>query len=115
MDLVTGAEITTLALGDKTPSASETAFASVCASAVNAAITEALGSNVSKIITGGYGWSELVLAARLAGVEAFKRKETPFGVTGFADMQGGAIRVAKDYLEGVRPIIDRYRSGPGIG
>jgi hypothetical protein len=51
----------------------------------------------------------------MAGGEAYKRREAPFGVTGYNDMEGNAIRLARDYLEGVKPVIDRYGNGPGIG
>jgi hypothetical protein len=59
--------------------------------------------------------AELDVAAMLAGAEAYKRKEATWGLTGYADLEGNAIRVAKDYLEGIKPIADRYGNGPGIG
>ena len=40
--------------------------------------------------------------------------EVPFGVL-VCGPQGTAYRVARDYLEGVSPIIGRYRAGWGIG
>jgi hypothetical protein len=52
--------------------------------------------------------AELRLAARLAGLEAYKRREATFGITGYVDLQGAAIRVARDYLEAAAPIIRRY-------
>lgn len=58
---------------------------------------------------------ELNVAMLLAGAEAFKRREATFGLTGYADLEGNAIRVARDYLTGVAPLIDRYGNGPGIG
>lgn len=57
---------------------------------------------------------ELVAAALTAAGDAYKRRETPFGVTGYADLQGAAIRVARDPLEAVEPILRRYAT-PGIG
>ena len=51
---------------------------------------------------------ELVAHARIAGVELYKRREATFGLTGYVDLQGAAIRLARDYLEGVAPIIARY-------
>jgi hypothetical protein len=33
-----------------------------------------------------------------------------YGLTGYVDLEGAAIRVARDYLEGVAPIIARYAS-----
>jgi hypothetical protein len=52
--------------------------------------------------------AELELAALNAGVELYKRREAPFGPTGYVDIQGSAIRLARDYLEAVAPIIARY-------
>jgi hypothetical protein len=52
--------------------------------------------------------AELVAHARIAGVELYKRREATFGLTGYVDLQGAAIRLARDYLEGVAPIIARY-------
>ena len=49
----------------------------------------------------------------MAGVEAYKRREAVFGITGYVDLQGAAIRVARDYLEAQRPILDRYAT-PGL-
>ena len=51
---------------------------------------------------------ELVYVAQTAGVESFKRREAVFGVTGYVDLQGAAIRVARDYLDSAAPIIARY-------
>lgn len=109
---VTGPEITTF-VGVLTPDAEEIAWGAACASAVQAGIEARLMGAV--IVDPSSAFSELRVAARLAGAEAYKRKEATFGVTGFADLQGNAIRVAKDYLEGIRPIIDRYRIRMGIG
>jgi hypothetical protein len=109
---VTGPELITFA-GIDTPTADETAWAAACASAVQSGIEYRL--NGAEILDPSAAFTELKVAARLAGAEAYKRKEATFGLTGFADMNQTAIRVAKDYLEGVRPIIDRYRTGPGIG
>jgi hypothetical protein len=58
---------------------------------------------------------ELNVALLLAGAEGYKRREATFGLTGFADLEGNAIRVARDYLAGMQPLVDRYGNGPGIG
>lgn len=109
---VTGPEITTH-VGIAAPNAAEIEWAAACAAAVQSGIAKRLNGAV--IVDPSDAFSELRVAARLAGAEAYKRKEAPFGVTGFSDLQGNAIRVAKDYLEGIRPIIDRYRLRGGIG
>jgi hypothetical protein len=51
---------------------------------------------------------ELRAAALTAGVEIYKRREATFGLTQYVDLQGAAIRIARDYLEAVAPILDRY-------
>jgi hypothetical protein len=58
---------------------------------------------------------ELNVAILLAAAEGYKRREATFGLTGYSDLEGNAIRVARDYLTGVAPLIDRYGNGPGIG
>ena len=52
--------------------------------------------------------AELTVAALNAGVELYKRREAPFGPTGYVDISGSAIRLARDYLEAVAPILARY-------
>ena len=52
--------------------------------------------------------AELRWAALGAGVESYKRREVTFGLTGYIDLQGAAIRVARDYLEAIAPLIARY-------
>jgi hypothetical protein len=80
-------------------------WAEACAAAVNAGFDARLD---------GAAYAEPTLPAELswaalgAGVEAYKRREAAFGLTGYVDLQGAAIRVARDYLESVAPIIARY-------
>jgi hypothetical protein len=98
-------------VGVKTPSEAEQAWAEACADAVNNGVEVWLnGAAILNPLP-----SELQTAATMAGGEAYKRREAPFGVTGYNDMEGNAIRLARDYLEGVKPVIDRYGNGPGIG
>jgi hypothetical protein len=52
--------------------------------------------------------AELRWGALGAGVESYKRREVTFGLTGYIDLQGAAIRVARDYLEAIAPLIARY-------
>lgn len=109
---VTGVETTTFA-GISAPDADEQAWAAACAAAVQAAIESRLNGAV--IADPSLAFDELRVAARIAAAEAFKRKEATFGITGFADLQGAAIRVARDYMDGIRPLVDRYRIVGGIG
>jgi hypothetical protein len=78
-------------------------FAELCAGAVNAGLDHALEGAT---VTGSE--PELLWLASMAGVEAFKRREAVFGITGYTDLAGAAIRVARDYLEAQRPVIARY-------
>lgn len=58
---------------------------------------------------------ELVAAARMCAGELYRRRDAPFGTTGFTDLQtGGLIRLARDYLEGVKPILARQRYIGGL-
>lgn len=109
---VTGAQVLAFA-GIDSPTADETEWADACAAAVESAITSRLNGAV--IVDPSPALDELTVAARLAAAEAFKRKEATFGVTGFSDLQGAAIRVARDYMDGVKPLVDRYRIVGGIG
>lgn len=109
MALVIGTEVL-LYVGVKTPSELETAWADLCAAAVEEAITVRLnGAVVPDPPT-----PELRTVAIMAAGEAYKRREAPFGVANF-DGQGEAVRLARDYLEAIKPQLDRYGNGPGIG
>lgn len=111
MIYVTAAQVLS-GVGNGAPSSDETEWATACAAAVNAAVEIRLQG--AEILNPSPAYDELTLAARLAGAEAYKRKEAVFGVTGYSDLEGAAIRIARDYLTGVGPIIERY-SVPGIG
>lgn len=112
MAYVTAAQVLAF-VGVDTPSGAETEWATACADAVESAIVERLGGAVIADPSGAL--DELSLAARIAAGEAYKRKEATFGVTGYADLQGAAIRVARDYVDGVYPLVNRYRIVGGIG
>lgn len=98
-------------VGITSPTDDETAWADAVAKAVEHGISVKLNGPV----VDPEGQQELEVAAMLACAEAYKRREATFGLTGYADMQGEAIRVARDYLDGVAPLILRYGNGPGIG
>jgi len=86
-------------------SPADRAWADACAAAVSAGITARM-AGVPVLAVGDY--PELSWAALTAGVESYKRREATFGLTGYMDLQGAAIRVARDYLEAQAPIIARY-------
>ncbi len=112
MFLVTGAQVLLL-VGVKNPDEVETAWANAVARAVVSGINHRLNGAI--IPSPSSAEDELLVAAGLAAAEAYKRREATFGLTGYADLEGNAIRVARDYLAGVYPLIDRYSNGPGIG
>jgi len=107
---LTGAQVLAF-VGVKSPTTADTDWANAVAGAVVQGITHRLNGAT----TTPEAETELNVAAMIAGAEAYKRREATFGVAGYADLEGNAIRVAKDYLEGMRPVIDRYGNGPGIG
>jgi hypothetical protein len=110
MPFPTGAEILAF-VGVTSPSAPETAWANACAKAIEDGVTVRLnGAAITDPLP-----DELYAASMLAGAEAYKRREATFGSTGYADLEGNARAVARDYLEGIKPIADRYGNGPGIG
>jgi len=48
-------------------------------------------------------------------VEAYRRKDAPFGITGAWNSDGVAIRVTRDWLDAVQFALQPYRQGFGIG
>ena len=97
------------AVGVATPADAEaTAWAEACAAAVNAGIDRRMTGVPMIDPPDVTAYPELVFAATVAGAEAYKRREAVYGLTGYVDLEGAAIRVARDYLEGVAPIIARY-------
>lgn len=111
MEWTTGAAILAF-VGVTAPSEGETLWADAIAHAVSAGIDRRLNGGT---VPDGDATEEVQVAALLAGAEGFRRRSAPFGVTGYADLAGVAIRVARDYLEGVKPLVDRWSNGPGIG
>ena len=97
-------------VGVKTPSEADTLWASLCARAVNDGVMVRLNC---ALITDPPP-DELHIAATMAAGEAYKRREAPFGGT-YYEAEAVAVNLARDYLNGVAPIIARYSAGPGIG
>ena len=87
------------------PADDDVAWAEACAAAVNAGLDKRLegATYVAPPLP-----AELVWVAQTAGVESYKRREAVFGITGYVDLQGAAIRVSRDYLDAASPIIGRY-------
>ena len=103
MEWTTAAVILARSGASASPSPDDQEFAELCADAVNAGLDDAL---VDAVVDGTE--PELLWLASMAGVEAYKRREAVFGITGYVDLQGVAVRVARDYLEAQRPILARY-------
>jgi hypothetical protein len=98
-------------IGKGSPSQIEDEWAQKVTDAINEGIDQRLnGAAVTNPVP-----AELVTAAYLAGSEAFRRREASFGSTGYSDMEGTATRLARDYLDSIAPVINRYNAGPGIG
>jgi len=107
MEWTTGPELLTH-LGVSSPSPADSEWAELCAGAVSAGVDKRLADAELAEGSDPELYRELRFAARIAGAEAYKRREAAFGVTGYTDLQGIAIRVARDYLESVAPILARY-------
>jgi hypothetical protein len=113
VEWVTGAEILVHSGAYADPADAKPAdaeWAGLCASAVSAGFDHRLYGAVwaTPPIDPPELPAELLAAARGAGVECYKRREATFGLTGYVDLQGAAVRVARDYLEAVAPILARY-------
>jgi hypothetical protein len=106
---VTGAAILAQA-GVTSPATGDVEWSEACAAAVSAGFDARLVDAVwpGPPIEPPVLPAELTWSALTAGVEAYKRREATFGITGYVDLQGAAIRVARDYLEAVAPILERY-------
>ena len=99
MDYVTGADVLAQVGASTNPSEFETDWAALVASAVNDGIDMRIGGTPLT----GTPPPELVTAARRRP----PRPTTARGlvwVMAYADLQGQAYRIARDYLEGVKPI-----------
>jgi hypothetical protein len=95
-------------VGNANPTAGDTAWATACAQAVSAGINRQLGAAADPLPDGAL--AELTPAALVAGTEAYKRREAPWGITGYTDLQGGAVRVSRDWLAAIGPQVNRYAS-----
>jgi hypothetical protein len=99
-------------VGNKAPTPADTEWADAVAKALVSGLTVKLNGAVIESPSGAE--DELNVALLIGGAEGYKRREATFGLTGYADLEGSAIKVSKDYLDGVKPLIARY-SVPGIG
>jgi len=109
---LTGAQILAFTSADATVPENVT-WADMVAKALVSGLTYRLNGAVIASPSGAE--DELNVALLLGGAEGYKRREATFGSTGYADLEGSATKLARDYLDGVRPLINRYSAGPGIG
>lgn len=107
--------LTAVGIAPGSADADSTAWAVACAAAVSDGIDLRLRGVVYPVPpieppppVDPADYPELTFAATIAGAEAYKRREAVYGLTGYVDLEGAAVRVARDYLEGVAPIIARY-------
>lgn len=108
-------------VGKATPTPAEEARADAVAATINAAVTTRLdwpdgtiedrnGELIPARVATADETAELTEAALLAAAELWARRAAPFGITGYADADGAALRVGTDPLLGVAGMIDRHRS-----
>jgi hypothetical protein len=95
-------------VGNATPTQTDASWADACASAVTDGINRRLRAAADPLPDGAL--AELTAAALVGGTEAYKRRKAPFGITGYVDLQGSAIRVSRDWLDSIDPMIRRYAS-----
>lgn len=113
MEFTTGAAVLAYVLGAGpagAASADQVDRAGKVAGAINAAMTKALDWSADRVAT-VLELAELEPLAAVASADLWKRRDAPFGVTGFADGTGQSVRVARDPIESIRPSIVRYRDG----
>lgn len=109
MAFLTAAELLTY-VNVAAPTGAQTTRATEIAAAIDGAFVTTLEWPVGYVATAA-DTAELAEAAKLAGAQLWARRSAPFGVTGYADAEGGAIRVASDPIAGVRPMVTRHRAG----
>ena len=90
------------------PKPDDVSWADECASAVSHGIDNYLGVQPDPLPVGMY--EEVRANALTAGGDAYRRRDAPFGMAGYSDVSGISERVARDYLNGIYPQLDRWRS-----
>jgi hypothetical protein len=100
-------------VGVKNPTQEDVDWSDMVAKALVAGLTVRLNGAIP--LDGTMAEDELNVALLLGGAEGYKRKEATFAQTGYADPEGGAITLARDYLDSIKPLINRHSAGPGIG
>jgi hypothetical protein len=108
-------------VGKASPTAEDTTRAGAIAATINAAITTRLdwpdgtgedryGVAIPARVATADETAELTEAALIAAAELWARRSAPFGITGYSDADGAAIRVGTDPILSVAGMVDRHRS-----
>lgn len=109
--ILTGADFLAWA-GVKQPTPDDSAWADLAAAAITAAIHDELDIVDAAALDTA---PEIQAAARLAASELYQRRSAPFGSTGYVEPNTGTIvRLARDYIDAIRPILWRYRNVAGL-
>jgi hypothetical protein len=106
---VTGAQILTH-VGKGSPSPDDTAWADLCAGAIEGAIAERLDGNTPD----ADGVAELDVAALTDGAALFNSRGAPHGILSVGP-DGEAVRLGSDTLRALLPVLHRIHPTAGIG
>jgi hypothetical protein len=88
------------------PTAAETDWANTLAAAINSGIDGYLGAGFQVDYP---PQPEILASAQRAFGYAWKYREAPFGEAQWLDEQGGSVRLARDWIDPIKPILNRYR------
>jgi hypothetical protein len=88
-----------------TPNADEQKWAILLSEAINSAVDSYLGV----VTLDAAASDEIKAAAYRAFGYGWKYREAPFGEAQWLDEQGGAIRLAGDWIDPIKPILNRHR------
>ena len=111
MSYVTAAQILTQ-VSKTSPSADDTAWATLCAAAIEGAIHARLDAGA--ITPDSSGIAELNVSALTDGAALFNSKAAPHGVLSMG-IDGEAVRLGADSLRATLPVIRRIHPTAGIG
>jgi hypothetical protein len=112
-EFVDGDAILAQARGSSTPSEADTAWAAMCADAVNEAMT--IDLKTYAVVADSDAEKALQRAALLDGVAAYADRDAPTGILSLGP-DGQPVRVRADVLRAAVPVIDRLVYPlPGIG
>lgn len=97
-------------VANTSPSAADTAWAGTCAAAIEGAIADRLGDGA--LTPTASQEAQIVAAALQDGAACYVSRKSPHGVLSIGP-DGDAVRLGRDLLRELEPIL--YRIAPGIG